>query len=549
MKTLYLLRKIALFLIILITPGLADAQISFSPMIKELSAYPGGIERFNLSMMNSGNEILDCKIETFPMKLVGDGLPVASEDGARSCHQWIDIKPREFKLNPKADQRLVCNIKPPKGTVGGYYALISCLGVPESFSEEERGTGSKAAVRFRYRVQSVIILKVRGSHMKAVIEPGEPLIESKKDGSGITFKVPIRNLGNVHDRMTGQVVVKSDAGQTIDRFELGSGRGFLLPEHERIFESKGVLNLPNGSYVAEINLTTGSGRPMRRRFPFIIEDGEPIVADITDAMRAELEEKSAGFIVIPPKTSISLPPGARRPQVVELRNLTRDTIPLRAVIKEWVQDETGANLVVDGETQHGRSASGWIQLPSSDIDLTPLSKRKIPLLIGIPRDGEGERYAAITFDRRDMVLNSAPQNLPQRSVLLQVSAQGTGKPNSEVDSFTTSLKDNGAVKLSTLIKNTGTIGFVPDITFRIVDGFNNEIGKMRATSQQSFIQAGSSGVIAMEWDRILDPGKYDAELIFRYDPDIPPIIKRTSFTIGVNAFLEKIYCINPLNVL
>ena len=300
---------------------------------------------------------------------------------------------------------------------------------------------------------------------------------------------------------------------------------------------KVFFNLPNGLYVAEINLSTGSGRPMRRKYPFVIKDGVPAVTEITDELRAELAEQSTGFLVIPPQLNISFLPGGKRPQVIELRNLTRDKLPLELMIREWIQESDGSNLVITDKTKQDRSAAEWLQLRYTNLELMPLSIRKIPILVDIPRDASGERYAAITFDRKDIDLDDSPRGCAKRSVLLQVLAQGTGKPSAKVETLTASLKSNGVIELSTQVKNNGNIGFTPEVVFRIIDQFNHEIGRLRATEEQTFIQAGSLGMVAMEWDKILDPGKYKVELNLRFDPNLPVIVEQTNFTIGINASL------------
>ena len=241
MKKIFSIMGNVLTVCLLLIPGKLEAQLSFSPAIIQASGYPGGIERFDVNMSNSGTEPLNCTVRTYSTKIVGEGLPIAVEDAQRSCKQWIDIKPKTFRLEPNSDQRLMCTVNPPKGTAGGYYAIISCLGVPLSFEDQDKTPGRKAGIRFRYQVQTVVLFTVRGANIKAIIEPGEPIIEPKKDGTGFSVQIPVRNLGNVHDQMTGKVAIKSEDGQTVDNFDLISGRGFVLPEHERLFKTEGFF--------------------------------------------------------------------------------------------------------------------------------------------------------------------------------------------------------------------------------------------------------------------------------------------------------------------
>ncbi len=510
------------------------AQMALSPTILELKAYPGGFQTFFLSVSNNGKTPLRCTVSVSAMDVMGSGLPVAVENSPRSAKDWITLEPAEFELAPSSGKRIVGRIRPPRGTVGGYYALISVLGVPRGAARDgqEGAKGLKAGVRFLHRVQAVVLMTVPGSKIKAIIEPGEPFIQLFEQGAGYTINVPIRNRGNIHDRIKGVLDIKSEAGQMVERFELAAGRGFILPKQERVFTSKGTINLPDGIYSAGIRLNRSSGGPMRTFFPFAVKGGKPELVEITDKLRRELMNQSTGFLIVPAQLSLNLKGGERRLKPVELRNLTRKPIRIQARVMEWQRNDLGFDLVKNESAEHGHSASDWLSLRITEFELAPLGRRQVPLSIHLPKSAEGEGYAAVTFSRSGTQLDESPKGLAKRSVLVQVGARGTARPNADIEKIWVIKQSNGTYNLLAGIRNTGNIGYVPDISFKLIDKFNNDLGRKKPINKSGLIQAGGTGLLEANWSEVLPPGEYTMEVVLRYDPNSPPAIKRKKINIG-----------------
>lgn len=529
--------RVLLLVALVVLPGVisttAFAQFTVSPIIIEVRAYAGGVRTFTLSIGNSGPEPLDCTISVSAMAVMGGGLPVEVEDAPRSCKDWITVNPDKFTLRPKEGKRLICRARIPKKTGGGYYAIISCHGVPMGGSDERTAeSGVGAGIEFSHRSLVPVLLTIPGPQMQAIMEAAMPIIRSSQGGRGYTLDLPVRNRGNIHARMGGTVEVRSEAGQLIERFELAAGRGFVLPEHERLFTSKVPVNLADGVYVAHIRLEVENSRqPMRNSFPFYIEDGEPNVTEITDELRAKLEKQSAGFTVSPVQMLVAVRPGARRSQAVELVNLTGNTIHLQATLMEWHRTPNGQNLVSDEKPPHGRSGRALVDLRLPEIELRPLGRRRIPIMVAVPKDATGERYVALTFDRADLQLDTSPAARTRRSVMIRAYAQGTGTTGAEITRFEATRKPNGVIDLSVRFRNTGDIGISPEAAFTISDENGRQVGKVKPTAGSPFVQAGCEGVISAEYSRVLDPGEYTAELTFRADRNKPPVTRRTGFVV------------------
>ena len=520
------------FFLLLISPPVVS-QLTISPNIIELRSYPGGLETFTVSVGNTGDVPIVCTMRVSALNVLAAGLPVAVDDAPRSCKDWITLAPETFTLRPKDGKRVVCRVRPPRKTGGGYYAVISCDAVPQTRGEQEGGAGGAGAViTFTHRALAPVLLIVPAPDMRAIIEAARPILARSDRVPGYTLELPVRNRGNIHARMTGTAEVRSEAGQLVERFDLASGRGFILPDHERLFASRGAINLPDGLYVVRLTLEAQNSRqPMTNAFPFYVKEGLPTVAEITDELRAELNKLSAGFAVSPAQMQVVLRAGARRTQAAELVNLTRETIRLNAAVMEWYRSQDGRDLVSLEKPPHDRSGRSFVSLQEQEIELRPLSRQRVPLVVALPKGTTGERYAAVTFDRADVQLDRAPAARASRSTTIRVQEEATAAPAAQMTKFQAARTPNGTIEFTAQFKNTGNVGLVPDVSFSITDENGSAVGKVTPPGDPSFVQAGGEGTVSAEWSRVLDPGQYTGQLTFRFSPNKPPIIERAAFIV------------------
>ncbi|NQU44521.1 hypothetical protein HQ520_14615 [bacterium] len=359
------------------------------------------------------------------------------------------------------------------------------------------------------------------------------MLELQENKNSYLFQLPVRNRGNMHVRIAGKVEIRSEAGQILEDFTLTAGKGFLLPGHERVFRNEMQTSLPDGFYVAKVDLhREGHTQPMTNNFAFYVEAGEPKVGELSDEIRARLDKQSAGFTVTPGETTVSLRPGARRMQAVTLTNLTRDTFTVRARPAEWVRNIDGRDLVMDGEASHGHSASGWIDVRSPEITLRPLGKSRVPLFVSLPKEAIGEGYAAVAFNRDGVNLDDSPAERSRRSARLRVIAEGSGVRSAEIEAFESARLPNGAFEFILRFRNTGALGLFPDVSISILDKDSNQAGRITLPDVRNRLyQAGQTGEARAQYNQILDPGDYTASLNFAYSDTQPAVSRRTTFTV------------------
>lgn len=533
---LFLLRQpalLALFVSVIAAPC-AVAQFTISPVLVELKVYPGGFETFQIAAGSSSDSTQDCTARLAAMEVAGSGLPIEAEEAPRSCRDWLTLDADAFTLKPKDGHSIHCTLRVPREAVGGYYALLVLEATPrETEQVQDAEAGVSAAIRFRHRSMVPILLTVPGPNLHAQIDVGKSMMSYEGGATGYTLQVPLRNRGNMHARVLGTVEMRSEGGLTLERMELSSGRGFLLPGHERLLSNRGVINLTDGVYTAHVRLDVeGSKQPMQDAFNFYIEDGQPHVEEMTDEVRAKLGRQATGFIVTPSFLEVSLRPRGRRTAAVEIVNITSQ--PLRIVAKpaEWGRNPAGADLVTDDASAHGRSAREFIQLTNSLIEVAPRARARFPLVLALPDGANGESYAAVCFDREDMQLDARPEARMRRSALITVAAQGSMESAAAIKSFTARQNAKGAIEFTAEYNNTGNVNFTADLSITVMDATNAILGRIRPSEPPPFVQAGGTGLIRVNWTQVLDPGAYTGALSLRFDQNKPALSARAAFEAG-----------------
>ena len=507
----------ALIAAILSMCAVAEGQISVAPLILDnITVFPGSVKSIFLVVGSTGNSTQDCTVSVSGMRIAEGGLPSPADDAPRSCADWITVRPVTFTLSPGQGKRIVLQLRVPKNTVGGYYALISCTATGQETGNAEGQGRLQAGIRFRYRNLVPVLLAVPGSNMQAIIDGAAPTFSKAPDGDGYTIKLALRNRGNTHARITGSFEIGTESGRSLDKFEMGSGRGLLLPEHERLFESKSNVNLADGVYRAQIRLDLDkSSRPMQKALSFYVEKGQPSVAEISDELRTKLANQSSGFIVAPSQITMSSRPGGRRTEAVEVINLTENELTLMARTGEWLRTISSTDLIPDGAPAHRRSGLNFLTLPKPEVVLPPSGRRRVPLLALIPSNAEGEVYASLYFDRSDRELEQTPQARMRRGATVRIHAEGTGQRKAELAGFEVNRDNKGATIFAVRYRNTGDLSITPETVFIIrKEGSNETVERIRAKIPLSYVQAGGQGELRQEWATIVEPGKYTAELTF-----------------------------------
>lgn len=269
---------VPIFLITLPNLALSQLSITVAPPLVETSIRAGGLRSFKLVVSNLGNSAVDIQGYTCDLKLNPDGTPLILNPGVSSysCAQWIELTEDKFTLDAGSKKAIGATIKVPRGVRGGRYAVI--LFESLSSGRRKRGNvilGARLGTIMMVSIPRTLKKEAKISQIKVEkvpVSPWKPR-RGKTSIQSVDFIVSLKNMGNVHIKAKGSVVVKNDKGRIIDRIPLEAGTGTVLPDGKRDFQGtwSNPRKMVKGKYTAEARISYRGRRQARAEKTFSIE--------------------------------------------------------------------------------------------------------------------------------------------------------------------------------------------------------------------------------------------------------------------------------------
>ncbi len=209
MRIATLLLISAFFILSMVAPRVAQAQLFLEEGKVVLSVSPGERVNRSLTIDNTSKDEMDVRVywEDFQYESPFDGtkkfLPAGTVPGSASS--WIQYMPQEFKIQPSQKQRIDYTINVPSDIQGGHYGVL--------FFEKSGGAViDEKAIKIVTRIGCLFFIEAKDGDKRAAI--GNVLLA----GSDLTGT--FTNSGNVVliPRMTYYMM--DDSGMVVDRGEL-----------------------------------------------------------------------------------------------------------------------------------------------------------------------------------------------------------------------------------------------------------------------------------------------------------------------------------------
>jgi len=239
-----MLRRKLYFLVVLLFLHFSSvlyAGIGVEPTVTEISLSPGKRRAETFTVLNDGDKAIHVKVELEDWERKEEGIEVAS---------WLEVKPLKFELGPGEVRKVKYKIEVPEEAKGEVMAMV--------FFGSIAPAGGGVGIQTRFGVS--IYVAIKGTE---IVEANIEKLDVVKYGSessenyGINFGVSVENMGNVHIRPKGKVIVEDKEGNRIK--ELDVFYGFpVFPQAKRTFPAiwKGEM-LPPGEYKAKATVTYG----------------------------------------------------------------------------------------------------------------------------------------------------------------------------------------------------------------------------------------------------------------------------------------------------
>jgi hypothetical protein len=225
---------------------------------------PGDVRSGQVQVTNgSGSEITiyaylrDFKAEAEDDAGVAKLIVPGSEEG-NYISSWINISKEGIIIPAGGSVNIPFTINVPQNVgPGGYYgAIIFGTQAPKTKpGEEDLG----AAIGVSQQAASLILLQIKG-----IADERAEIREFKTDKRiystpfSVNFSTKIENLGNVHVKPRGMIIVKNMLGREVTTLMVNDASKNILPKSSRLFTNSWKDNFGFGKYEASLALSYGT---------------------------------------------------------------------------------------------------------------------------------------------------------------------------------------------------------------------------------------------------------------------------------------------------
>lgn len=246
--------------------------LTLSPPIRELTIKEGETVTKTIKVTNPTDKLITVYPEVMDFRAKGDsGEPAfysASDETSKfSLSKWITFTQPELALTPQqvVDFKYAISV-PNTVEPGGHYGVVFFATKPEKPSADS------SSVTLNSMVGSLLLVKVPGDITENASLENFSANQFIYLSGNPTFDTLVRNLGNIHFKPEGEIMIKNMLGGDSGKLTVNSQGGNVLPDSARKFENvwnDGKLHL--GLYTAKVHLTYGdSGKTLDGSLTFLI---------------------------------------------------------------------------------------------------------------------------------------------------------------------------------------------------------------------------------------------------------------------------------------
>jgi hypothetical protein len=541
--------RFSFVLIAILLQGLfsnAYGNLGMKPQIKELKVSRGGLSEFNFTITNHGNEPYMLLMLTEDMDMDADGQSFkADPEYKRGCASWISFSEESFTLDPGQSKEIVTRVRVPKDATGSYFSIVRCMLADEKTIELGKSQKSVSALGLSIGVGAYVFVTVSSSLNNISIQPdsisiypGErgakgPLARNSQDQSFWKIQVSVRNNGNIYTQAFGEVSIYTKGGRIVEKTSLTAGRGYIFPERTRIFTATGSKALDDGAYLAKVNFASKDGKTGRGLFPFSIVNGVAHLGTESEEILSLAKASSPGFSVSERYINIDVMPNAHRTKGISIFNNKKDTLVVYPKVIEWITDKKGVITFYDiGDTNCERSCAKWLTITPDSVVIPPNVKKDIRITLNAPPQMDGEYYAGIRFNTKDIKEDLPIEFLLPSSLLLATSDKRTIRNIGAIIEINKKKLDRNGCIFEVKFENKGNTHCFADGEIEIYGPDDAKIGEpIKFGSRDEFIFPGVIRTYEVALQETLSKGFYRAYVKISYAEKTKSLVENFSFQI------------------
>ncbi len=244
----------------------ATQGFQISPPITTLNMNRGTSTQGNMKVTNltAGTLTLAVSKENFVAQ--GEEGQVALTDNADPLYSlapYFTLSTSQVTVAPTATAQVNYTISVPlNAEPGGRYGSITFTSIPAALPSGQSG----AAVR--QQLAGLILLRINGPTHEQLSIATFKTDKSFYEYGPVTFTTRVQNEGNVHEKPSGQIVVKNILGVTTDKLALE--QQYVLPGAVRRLTTKLNRHFMFGPYTATLTLHNGTIQTITAKASFTV---------------------------------------------------------------------------------------------------------------------------------------------------------------------------------------------------------------------------------------------------------------------------------------
>jgi len=241
----------AAFMLLPVTASASSSQgFQVSPPENVISLNPGTSTKQSVKVTNLTDTEMNLTVATQDFAARGDLGEITLTNDAGPLYSlapWFTVSARSLSIAPLSTQSVSYTIAAPvDAEPGGRYGAIVFSTIPPKLPNGESGASVQSTLA------SLVLLSVSGNaHQQLEIssfKSSKPFYEY----GPIPFQAIVKNVGNVHEKPTGQIVIKNMLGLKTGTISVTPE--YVLPVASRLLTSTLDRHFMFGRYTAAITV-------------------------------------------------------------------------------------------------------------------------------------------------------------------------------------------------------------------------------------------------------------------------------------------------------
>lgn len=252
--------------------ALSGEGLTISPPVTETNLKPGEKITKIIRVTNPTNNLVEVYPRVMDFRAKGEGGEPAfydsSDETAKfSLSKWIIFNQPKIALTPEQVIEFKYDINvPTTAEPGGHYGVLFFA------TDPPKNDGDENKVSLGSMIGSLVLVKVPGAITEKGLLENFSVDKYFNLDNNITLTTKISNLGNIHFKPRGEIVIKNAVGREVDRITFNEQGGNVLPDSIRKFENKWKSSKKlAGLYKADIHIIYGdSEKTLNKSVNFIV---------------------------------------------------------------------------------------------------------------------------------------------------------------------------------------------------------------------------------------------------------------------------------------